>query len=424
MAVAYAEELRPDQARIAVHPAKRKAIAMARRWGKTTLTSTISLNGMAHGRKVAWMAPTYRNTLPFWRWMENATGSARAAGVVRMSKAERIFTYPKKGGSVSIFTAQNADAARGDWFDIVIAEECALIKEDVITEVIEPLVADTDGDIYYISTPKGRNWFYRMFQRGRGDGVFVKSWNAPTSANPIPQIQQAYERAALYLPDSVYAQEWNAQFVEDATTIFSRTWWEGRNRYHPELYVPPDYILARWISLDTALKPGEENDFTAAVVVELTADYFLRVRHVWRDKLSFPNLVPTIAELALEWNYDGKLRKIIIEDKASGTPAIQTLRETYPRWIAQRVVDFEPSGSKRQRASQAGVWCRNNCVLFPHAGPYVPWLYAFEEELYDAPDAEYLDMTDAFSQAILYLEHYLAAGFNARLSSGEFATVA
>jgi len=41
-------------------------------------------------------------------------------------------------------------------------------------------------------------------------------------------------------------------------------------------------------------------------------------------------------------------------------------------------------------------------------------LYDFETELFDFPAGELCDQVDAFTQVIIYLEHYLAQGWQAR----------
>ena len=62
-------KLRQDQLEIALHPAKTKVLSMGRRWGKTVLGGAICGNALAQHGKVAWIAPTYKNTRPLWRWL-------------------------------------------------------------------------------------------------------------------------------------------------------------------------------------------------------------------------------------------------------------------------------------------------------------------------------------------------------------------
>jgi predicted phage terminase large subunit-like protein len=163
-------------------------------------------------------------------------------------------------------------------------------------------------------------------------------------------------------------------------------------------------------------------------VGELTADYRLLVREVWRDQLTFPNLVDQITRVAERYaqDYTGVgegqrrvLRAVVIEDKASGISAVQTLRETAPPWLAELIVPFQPQGSKEQRASLAAVWCKDGCVWLPHPSEDVRWLADFQQELAAFPSGAYLDQVDALSQLVLYVSRYLSQGRTARLAAAQ-----
>lgn len=195
---------------------------------------------------------------------------------------------------------------------------------------------------------------------------------------------------------------------------FKREWWEGKNRYDAADQGLGASCLARWLSFDTALKDKSTSDYTAATVFELTRDYRLVVRRVWRDRLRFPSLVSTIEAMARAANVDDKLRGIIIEDKGSGISAGQTLGAGADLAFASLIVAFAPPGDKVYRGRLASVWCERDCVLLPHPSDEAPWLFDFEQELFNFPAAAHDDQVDSFTQGVLYLENYLAAGYQAR----------
>jgi hypothetical protein len=84
--------------------------------------------------------------------------------------------------------------------------------------VIQPTLADHDGEAFLISSPKGRNWFWREYQAC--DGQYQARWHAPSSANPNPRIREAYERARTRVPARVFSQEWDAEFLADGGEVF------------------------------------------------------------------------------------------------------------------------------------------------------------------------------------------------------------
>lgn len=382
------------------------------------LGGTIAL-ALAHdGGKVAWVVPTYRNGRPLWRWAEQAVAHLKRRRLVRVNRNERTIEFTRTGGFVGIYSMDNEDSIRGEAFHAVIVDEAAMVPETAWTDAIQPTLADYDGDAILISTPKGRNWFWREWQRGQEGRADIRSFTAPTSANPNPRIRRAAQLAQERTPERTYRQEWLAQFVEDGALSFSQAWWDGQNRYHADDEVLHNLTIGRYISWDTGLKDKVTNAYSAAVVFDLQPDYRVLVREVWRDRLTYPNLIPQIERLAAKHNRDGKLQAVIIEDKASGVSAIQTLWQAGPDWLRPLVVPFEPKGDKRMRGEQAAVWCMNDSVLLPHPAVETRWLLAFEDELYSAPDSAFMDMHDAFAQGILYLEHLLAAGLSARTGRG------
>jgi phage terminase large subunit-like protein len=116
---------------------------------------------------------------------------------------------------------------------------------------------------------------------------------------------------------------------------------------------------------------------------------------------------------------DGKLRGILIEDKASGISALQTLEQSAAPEIASLLRPFQPGQlSKTARARQASLWCERGCVLLPEPADEVPWLYEFEDLLYKFPAAKLNDPADSLAQAVLYLENLLAVGWRARQGLG------
>lgn len=169
-----------------------------------------------HG-KAAWIVPGYKNGRPLWRWMRATFAGLAQAGKVEISKADQVITT-HRGGFFSIYSEDNIDSARGEWFHVIVNDEAAKFREESRYDVIEPLVADSDGDIIDISTPRGRNWFWR--EAIRADGEQQAFFHAPTSDNPSPAIRKAAQTAKEKLPERSYRQEWLAEFVDDGGSVY------------------------------------------------------------------------------------------------------------------------------------------------------------------------------------------------------------
>lgn len=219
-------------------------------------------------------------------------------------------------------------------------------------------------------------------------------------------------------PELVWSGTYQGTPTPPGGYIFKRSWWPRAMRYELGDTAVGNLTYARYLSYDTAQKDSEGSDYTGCVVGELWADYRLGVRLSYHERLEFPDLPARIEQDAARWNYDGKLSAILVEDKMSGTSALQTLRSSAPDWLKSLLVPFIPTTDKVTRASQAAVWCKNGCVVLPVPDPTAVWVPDFEDELFLFPQAAHDDRVDAFTQLILWLEHILASGREAR---GEFS---
>lgn len=403
--------LREDQYRIATHPAKIKVLAMGRRWGKTLLSGVIVASSASNGGRVAWVVPNYKNGRALWRWVKAVLGPLKASGWAVINEQERTIEFPHTGGFLGIYSADNADAIRGEWFHLVVLDEAARIAEEVWTDIIQPTLADVGGDAILISTPKGKNWFWREWMRGVSDGVRIAAFRAPSRDNPNPRIRLAASVAKTVTSENTYRQEWEAEFVDEALPTWDARWFDG-TRFDPFNELENLKVIARILSYDTGLKDNDAAAYSCGIAGELMADYRLRIRWAWRDKLGFPALVAHIERDVEQWNFDGKLFEIVIEDKQSGTSAYQTLQNAWPRELSRLLRAYNPRQSKNARFEQAGVWAKNQSVSLPFPSEHVPWLGPLETELFE--ETEFFDQRDTTAQLVLWNEHRLSTGLRAR----------
>lgn len=220
------------------------------------MAGSVSLACAANGAAVAWVVPTYRNARPLWRFVEKFAG-----GSAELHRAEMTARFPQWGeGWLGIYTADNDVGLRGEAFDLVVIDEAAQIRPETWGDVIMPTLADRDGRAILISTPKGKNWFWQEWIKA--DGLTAKSWNAPSNANPMPNIQSAYDMARTRVSARTFAQEWDAQFIDDGGGVFRDV--TKAATAPPQPHAQPGHAYA--IGADW----GRTNDATVFVVVDVT----------------------------------------------------------------------------------------------------------------------------------------------------------
>ena len=296
--------LRPDQYAIATNDAKIKTIAMGRRWGKTVMAGSIALAEALGGAEVAWVVPTYRNARVLWRFIEQ---HAAQAGVLHRSDMSVIF----KRGRVAIYTADNDIALRGEAFDIVIVDEAARIREETYTDVLMPTLADRDGIMLLISTPKGRNWFWREWIRGVEHSERYASFTAPSSDNPSAAIVKATELAKEFVSDRTYRQEWLAEFVDDAGGVF-RGVTECIRQYAPAPEANKNYVMG--------IDWGRTNDATVFTVICVEDAQVVAIERM--TQTAYHLQLDRLQRLCAIWQpYD-----ILAEANSIGNPLVEALQ--------------------------------------------------------------------------------------------------
>jgi len=312
-------------------------------------------------------------------------------------------------GSEIISLPANPSTGRGYPASRVYLDEAAYLAYDaLILQGILPTLAP-GGQLTLLSTPHGRtNLFARTWMGFEGG-----AWSRHTVLfSDCPKYDAAWEantRATMTV--QAFAEEFGCDFIASSGAItWLREWCQDRYDLADEAMNRS--VIARFLSYDTASKDKDTNAFSACVVGELLPDYRMRIRHVWRERLLMPNLVERIEQDAVRWDEDGKLHEVIIEDRASGIGAYQTLMAAGTDRLRSGLRAFNPTSSKDERFGNAGVWVANRSVILPAPTTDARWLVTLESELFE--ESEFLDQRDAIAQLILYKEPYISAGFVAR----------
>lgn len=150
-----------------------------------------------------------------------------------------------------------------------------------------------------------------------------------------------------------------------------------------------DMVFQAW---DTANKDTELANYSVCTTWGLTSSkvYLL---DVFRKKLEFPDLKRSVRRLA----HEHKVRVVLVEDKASGTPLIQELR-------AERFSIVKPApsltGDKIMRLRSQTAKIEGGFVLFPKEAP---WLDTYLHELLSFPNAKYDDQVDSTVFALAWI---------------------
>lgn len=246
--------LHESQRQIWDHPARFQVVSAGRRFGKSRFASLRCTVGALKGKRAWWVFPSYPMAAVGWRMLKRLAVQVPGA---QIREVDRLLDFVG-GGSVQIRSADNPNSLRGEALDELVLDECAFMLEEAWSEALRPTLSDRKGRALFISTPKGRNWFWRLWQQGRSGDSDWQSWQFPTGANP--HIDPAeIEAARRNLPERIFAQEYLAEFVEDGGGVFRRVMAAATASVEEERQPDGEYIIGcDW---------GKLNDFTAFAVL-------------------------------------------------------------------------------------------------------------------------------------------------------------
>lgn len=208
-------ELHTAQRRVEDEARRFNVLCCGRRWGKNILGQNKAIERAIGspdiaGGPVAWFAPTYKMLSDDWRDIRHIT-----APITRKVSEQEKRIELAGGGVIEMWSLDNQDTARGRKYARAIINEAGMIANlvDAWNMVIRPTLMDYTGDAWFLSTPRGLNGFYSLWQEAESNPDWAR-WRYPSDANPfINPDEIAAIRADL--PERVVRQEIDAEFVED-----------------------------------------------------------------------------------------------------------------------------------------------------------------------------------------------------------------
>lgn len=298
----------PKQREVALDPTRFKVVTSGRRWGKTRLGAALCIMTAGKGGRAWWVAPTYPVASVGWRLIHRMARQVPGA-VIR--QGDRMVTFPN-GGEIQVRSADNPDSLRGEGLDFVVMDECAFIQEDAWLEALRPALSDRKGRAMFISTPKGRNWFWRLWQRCVDDQDHEwRGWQLPTADNPyIDPVE--IEAARRGLPERIFAQEYLAEFLDDTSGVVFRRVMDAATAIGQDGPMEAhEYI----IGVDWAMS----RDFTVFTVFDLNLRALVHIDRF--NKVDYVYQADRLKGLARRF----RARQIVAESNAMGLPIIHQL---------------------------------------------------------------------------------------------------
>lgn len=166
-----------------------------------------------------YIAPSYRQAKSIaWTRLKMLLKPAKAYW--KFNEQELYAEELNTGTRIELKGADNEESLLGVGLKGVVFDESAMIKATVWPRIVRPMLADSQGWAIFISTPKGKNWFYDLYQLGCDpNNPDWKSWKYPTSINKYIHLSEI-EEMKKDMPERLFSQEVMAEFLDDSTGVF------------------------------------------------------------------------------------------------------------------------------------------------------------------------------------------------------------
>ena len=206
-------ELHTNQEAVYESTSRFRVVMCGRRFGKSELAITeIVINGV-HGKQVAYITPTYNLAKAFFDKLAKAVPFPA-------NRSELTIQFVN-GGSVQFFTGERLDNLRGRKFHLVVIDEASFIPdlENGWLNSIRPTLTDYKGRALFLSTPRGKNYFFSLYNKGINGETDWQSFKFSTYDNPYIDPYEI-DDARRQLPEAVFNQEYMADPAENAANPF------------------------------------------------------------------------------------------------------------------------------------------------------------------------------------------------------------
>lgn len=194
--------------------AKRIAGCWGRQCGKTSTIAVKAIHfAFVHpGTTTLIVSPSLRQSMIMFDYVVGFVYGSEwlPASVVRKTRT----VVELDNGSRIIALPCSVHKLRGHTADMIIVDEAAFVPDEIVINILNPMLATTGGVLILISTPWGRNHFYKAFMDPDFSVHKVRSSECPLIPAEFLKKQQEYMTKEAFL------MEYEAEFIEAPRSYF------------------------------------------------------------------------------------------------------------------------------------------------------------------------------------------------------------
>jgi len=220
-------------------------------------------------------------------------------------------------GSQIIALPCSENLLRGYTANLIICDEAAFMPEEVITQVMFPMLSTTKGKAVFLSTPWGRDhFFYKAFMNPRYSVHKVKSSECPLIT------REFLEEMKANMTEQAYRMEYEAEFVEAASCFFPqdliRSCIDPDLEFYDLMETPPEGEYYGGLDL------GKLQDYTVLTAVKREGDTVqLVLLHEVPLETPYASVIGTLKRINRNFGF----RLVKVDQTGVGEPVLEELRD-------------------------------------------------------------------------------------------------
>jgi hypothetical protein len=275
---------------------------IGRQFGKTMLAMNQLFYWMFNekGCKCAWVSPIYKQSKKVFDDMVNAFADS---DLIHKNASELTITIGRS--TLQFFSAERYDNIRGFTFDYLVCDEFAFMDEAAWTEVLRATVLVKGKKVLLISTPKGKNHFYQVYNL-QTENPQYRSFTMTSYHNPLINPTEI-DDARSTLPDHVFRQEYLAEFLDGGASVFGEL----------NINEAPENLYRHYAGLDV----GRADDYTVLAIYNEKGQMVFIER--WRQ-MEWTNIVQQAVKHLNRFK-----PQLLVEVNGVGDPIFDLVRKAY-----------------------------------------------------------------------------------------------
>jgi phage FluMu gp28-like protein len=207
---------------------------------------------------------------------------------------------------------------RGYTADLVICDEAAFIPEEVIVQVIFPMLSATDGSAILLSTPWGKDHFFHKAYTNPNYSVHhAKSTQCPLTKPEFLEEQKHN------MTEEAFRSEYLAEFTESTHSFFPQDLIRNCIDNELELIPTPEHDPIPKGEYYAGADFGKLNDHSAIAILR-QEDNTIKLAYLHEFPINTPysNVIGHITRANKKFN----IEKILVDQTGVGEPVLEELK--------------------------------------------------------------------------------------------------